>query len=215
MAKFRKGQPRPKGAGRRPGSRNLLTRDVKAVFEATFAELQADPHRNLLAWATQNVRNLRHFYQIAARFIPLVEINVAPPLLNDVDDLDLARRLAYVKRLFFGEHAVECEQQTAIEHVEHNIEPLPALQAPEIVINPLPVQPAPELQAAAFAQPKHPAEATSTADPDMPEPDSEQALADEREMKLQARLIDNECRRQAGGFPRAVGGSHTPWGRRR
>jgi hypothetical protein len=71
MAKFVKGQPRPKGAGRKPGSRNKVTRTVKDTFAAVFNELQADPKTELAAWARKNRTNLRLFYQLSARFIPI------------------------------------------------------------------------------------------------------------------------------------------------
>ncbi|MBI3935541.1 MAG: hypothetical protein HY323_01055 [Betaproteobacteria bacterium] len=105
MGRFQKGQPRPKGAGRKPGSRNLFTRTVKDAFEAAFEKLQSDPKTELACWARRSKANLRHFYTLAARFIPLVEINtqISPSVGNEVDRdwmlLETARAIGYVFKL--------------------------------------------------------------------------------------------------------------------
>lgn len=116
-----KGQPRPKGAGRRPGSQNRLTRSVKAAFEAAFAELQRDPKTELTAWARKNRGNLREFYKIAARFIPL-ELNVPPPMPapDDVTDIEAARNILFVLE----------EGKQAVLRRQREERPAPALLPP-------------------------------------------------------------------------------------
>lgn len=122
MAKFRKGAPRPKGAGRKPGSKNKITRTVKEAFEATFVHLQRDPRRNLLAWATKNKGNLREFYKIAARFIPIEAHVLQPPQPLDHNNLhEVARRVA----VLFRRARSEMEAAEAAKR----------LQLPEKVIN--------------------------------------------------------------------------------
>src|SRR4051812_9508441 len=98
MGKFQPGHPRPKGAGRKPGSKNKISRNVKDAFAHAFGELQKDPRTELVAWAKKNRTNLRQFYAIAARFIP-IEATVAQGASPEVDPSDryeIARRLAFV-----------------------------------------------------------------------------------------------------------------------
>lgn len=98
MPKFRKGQKRPAGAGRKLGSKNKITRSVKDAFACAFGELQTDPRTELVAWAKKNRTNLREFYKIAARFIPL-ETTIAPgvpPPVDLSDRYEVARRLAFL-----------------------------------------------------------------------------------------------------------------------
>lgn len=64
---FKKGVPRPKNAGRKEGSVNVLTKTVKDRVLDVFNELQEDPKANLLSWAKKEPTE---FYKIAAKLIP-------------------------------------------------------------------------------------------------------------------------------------------------
>jgi len=64
---FKDGDPRPKGAGRRKGQTNRITKTVKETVLNVFTDIQGDPKVNLTAFARKYPRD---FYQIAARLIP-------------------------------------------------------------------------------------------------------------------------------------------------
>lgn len=64
---FKKGEPRPKNAGRKEGSINKLTKTVKERVLEVFNELQDDPKANMLNWAKEEPTE---FYKIAAKLIP-------------------------------------------------------------------------------------------------------------------------------------------------
>jgi len=104
--RFVKGQKRPAGAGRKPGSRNKITRTVKETFEAVFSELQRDPKTELAAWARKSKANLREFYKLTMRLVPIeaslagkvkVDLSVAhTPADRDAVLLETARTLGYL-----------------------------------------------------------------------------------------------------------------------
>lgn len=67
MAKYKKGNPKPKGSGRSKGTQNKLTKTVKESVLAVFNEIQDDPKVNLKQFAKDYPKE---FYQIAAKLIP-------------------------------------------------------------------------------------------------------------------------------------------------
>ncbi len=99
MGKFQAGQPRPANAGRKKGSPNIYTRTVRGALETAFATLQRDPQRNLVAWAKASPENLRSFYQLSAKLLPLVEVNLGTTPVDITTPearLDTARRVAFL-----------------------------------------------------------------------------------------------------------------------
>ncbi len=60
-------RPGERRGGRQKGTRNKISRDLKATFIATFEELQKIPGANLTDWAKLNPDK---FYPLAARLIP-------------------------------------------------------------------------------------------------------------------------------------------------
>lgn len=65
---FHKGDPRPAGAGRKPGQPNALTKTIRETFERVFEHLQKGEDTNLCAWAKSN---LTDFYKLSAKLIPI------------------------------------------------------------------------------------------------------------------------------------------------
>lgn len=61
---FRKGQPRPPNAGRKPGSVNKVTGAFKDALLSLFDELG---HENFKRWA---IGNPDEFYKLCGRLIP-------------------------------------------------------------------------------------------------------------------------------------------------
>ena len=101
MGKFQKGQPRPAGAGRRKGAANKVTVTVRNAWEAAFGKLQKDKERNLLAWAKDSPENLKVFYGLSTKLMPLIELNVEqtrPHIDASTPEglLEGARRIAFV-----------------------------------------------------------------------------------------------------------------------
>lgn len=138
--RFKKGQPRPKGAGRKPGSRNKITRSVKEAFEAAFKQLQENPKAELAAWALKSQTNLREFYKIAARFIPL---EVSGPGGGDITVRDAetlygrARRVAYAMAV--GAMAMRDKQpKVALPAPKEPADPATVAERAEREINPRP-----------------------------------------------------------------------------
>ena len=136
--RFKKGMRRPKGAGRKPGSLNKITRTIKEAIEAAFNELQLNPKTKLAAWAKKNNANLREFYKIAARFIPL-EVKPSAPdsgipfdQLPLMEQLDLARRVSYI--MYQGANAAdELNANAKVARLAAPVEPVlqPAVQSAE------------------------------------------------------------------------------------
>ena len=65
MAKFEKGQPRPANAGRKPGSENKLTTDIRAMLEAALDRAGGSDY--LFAQAHENPKA---FLALLGRLIP-------------------------------------------------------------------------------------------------------------------------------------------------
>ncbi len=88
MGKFKQGDKRIPGAGRKKGSRNVITKTVKEAFLYAFNELQKDPKRNLVTWGK---RSPNAFYMLAAKLIPVeikAEVNatiVEVPLIQIIE----------------------------------------------------------------------------------------------------------------------------------
>jgi len=61
---FTAGDPR---TGRRPGTKNNITKAMKKVYLDAFLDLQKDPQHSLLTWARKHPTE---FYKLAARIIP-------------------------------------------------------------------------------------------------------------------------------------------------
>jgi hypothetical protein len=80
MARFEKGKPRPKGAGRKKGTPNELTKTVKETVLAVFNELQEDINHpaHLSNFAKKNPKE---FYVIASKLIP-AEVNANMHLIK-------------------------------------------------------------------------------------------------------------------------------------
>jgi len=69
MAKFTKGMKRPAGAGRKKGTPNKITAEIRDVFLKTFKSLQRDTKAKqaLRQWAKDNATE---FYKLAAKLLP-------------------------------------------------------------------------------------------------------------------------------------------------
>lgn len=55
------------GAGRPKGSKNKVSKTIKAAFERAFTTLQRDPKARLAVWARANPTD---FYKLASKLIP-------------------------------------------------------------------------------------------------------------------------------------------------
>lgn len=69
MAKFEKGNQKPKNSGRQKGTPNKLTTTVKEAVLLAFNKMQEDETKSysLVNWAQKNPKD---FYYIASKLIP-------------------------------------------------------------------------------------------------------------------------------------------------
>jgi hypothetical protein len=88
---FKKGQPRPKNAGRKPGSKNKVTANVKAALVEAFDELGGVP--SLVKWGKKNPS---HFYAIWSKLLPTEVKNPDGDTFRIGIGADVRRRLAEV-----------------------------------------------------------------------------------------------------------------------
>jgi hypothetical protein len=86
MAKFKKGDPRPAGAGRKKGQVATLTKTVKEAFEIAFNALQNDKEVRLDIWGKENPTE---FYKLASKLIP-ADVNATLKATVQVNVVDFS-----------------------------------------------------------------------------------------------------------------------------
>jgi len=73
--KFKRGQPRPKDAGRKKGTPNKFT-DLKQAYLNIFEKIEKEGQKkdgtvkSFFEWATKNDRNQGMFYQMVSKMLP-------------------------------------------------------------------------------------------------------------------------------------------------
>lgn len=78
--KFKRGQPRPKGAGRKKGTPNKISRTVKDNFEEVFEKMGGV--EGFYKWAKKSKRNQELFYSWYSKMLPT---NVSGSISATVD----------------------------------------------------------------------------------------------------------------------------------
>lgn len=66
---FKKGTPKPANSGRKKGVPNRITRSAKEAYAFAFDELGGA--ERLRDWAESSPENLREFYRIHSKLIPI------------------------------------------------------------------------------------------------------------------------------------------------
>lgn len=65
-----RGSPKTPGSGRKPGSQNKLTKDVREAFEEAVEIAQGKEGYSLADWATRSKEDNAKFWQAALKAMP-------------------------------------------------------------------------------------------------------------------------------------------------
>lgn len=84
---FKKGQPKAPKSGRKKGSLNRITRTAKEAYAWAFDELGGG--ERLKDWAESDPDNLREFYRLHARLIPIDVTSGGKPVIPQSIRIDL------------------------------------------------------------------------------------------------------------------------------
>jgi hypothetical protein len=90
---FQKGDKRPAGAGRQPGSQNRLTIEMKEMLEAAVHEMGG--LEGFVAWAKSSDERQDKFWEFAMRLLPIQVQGSGKggALVVEIKQEDLAREL--------------------------------------------------------------------------------------------------------------------------
>ena len=86
---YPKGKPRPAGAGRKKGSVNKTTRTAKEAYAYAFDALGGA--ERLHEWAESTPENLREFYRLHARLIPVDVTSGGQPIKPSAVNIQLVK----------------------------------------------------------------------------------------------------------------------------